>query len=319
MLLYPLLFILLAGCSLLERHEEKDASDPTQVEALRFSYAERLTTYDSIKDQQTGWPSALDCDGTLWAGLACAAGVPDVKIELAELTPGVIGRRPGSDCHASDLDGDGKPDSKSTTSQDMAMGYMWCLWRSKNLPATKRFADACQARPLAFEDLPACILGEPYPEMAARVVLRPNGMGLLGRLLYNVSAGSDARPWRNTPSLYLPVLEDYEKHLQALGIALHGELDEQSADAVPASALYKLDINGQMLERLQELTSANPDDWTFQAVYSVYTGNYQPAIEILLRDPLACPTYARSSEVNCVVSWLFAARLVLNRYPVTVE
>jgi hypothetical protein len=201
----------------------------------------------------------------------------------------------------------------------MVTGYLWGVWRTRRVDLAQRLADACQARAIAPEAVMACVIGEPYPAMAARVVLRPNGTGLLGRVVYELTAGGDARKWRHAPTWYAGVAgeADYEKHLAALGIALQGEVDEGSADAVPAPPAGEglLEINGQMLERLQQLRGENPGDWTFAAALSVYTGDFPAAIALLLDPATACPSYTRESVVNCKVSWLFAARLVLHRYP----
>lgn len=298
------LMLLITACGHLE-HSVPEQVAPGPRAELQAAFDVTSAEVVAERDQASGFPSADDCDGVLWAGLECAAGVPGVNIDLAELAPGVLGRRPGADCHAEDRDGNGKPDSGSTTSQDMALGRLMCAWRSRDLAFLQRFADACEARPFLFDGLPACIIGEPYPEAASRVVMRPNLMGLLGRAIFVLSSGSDDRPYRRVPAFHVGTPEDYEAHLRSLGITLDGEID------TALGSLDMVDITPAEKSQLESLVAADPTDWTAAAALGVYSGDFAPALALLLAPARVCPTYTRT-PLNCKVSWLFAARLVLD-------
>ncbi len=294
-----------AGCGLFETYPEKDGVEP--MDQLRLRYQEQKEALGAASDPATGWPSSTDCDGTLWAGLACAGGAP-VNVELAEYAPGIVHRRPVSvgACWTPEA---GDLGSKSTVSQDMLTGYVWCLWRSSNVAATQRLAAAGEARPeVVLGQTVGWVLGEPYPQMAEAVVLRPNLIGAVGRMLYTFSAGADSRSYRNYPALYPPTSIDYAQHLQALGIVLQGEIDTATREA----GLLALDIDGHMLARLREFAEAHPEDALFQASLGVYTGDYARATELLLDPNYAAPSYVRgASAAYALVHWLFAADLVL--------
>jgi hypothetical protein len=300
------LFLLLAlasGCAYFEHHKEKDGP-PAPGADLGALYQEHLAQLAAASDPATGWPSATDCDGTLWAGLACAAGAP-VDVAQAEYAPGVLHRRPAS-VGACWTPEDGDVGSKSTVSQDMATGYVWCLWRRGDRAALARLADygEAHAETLAGQPL-GWVLGEPYPQEAARVVLRPNLIGVIGRALESLSAGTDQRSYRTLPALYPPVEDGYQRHLQVLGILLQGE----TANHNPS--LF-LDIDGDMLRRLHEAADAHPEDALYQAALAVYTGDYAAPTARLVDPAYQPPDYVRGAPAYGLVHWLFAAKTVLN-------
>lgn len=281
--------LLLGGCGSFKKHSEKDSTNALQA-SLETQYTDDLKALKEASDQETGWPSVTDCDGLLWAGLSLAGGGP-ARIELADDGGGHLERRPGKPCYT---EKDGDLGSKSSISQDMVTGYLWGAWRSGNLPALQRLASYGEAH--------SWNLGEGDP---ARTILRPNGIGLLGRAIFALSKGSDDRSYRHTPSLYLPVQEDYERHLEALGIALNGE--------VTGGEGLRLDISGGELDRLKDLVQVEPQNPLFQAVLGTYTGDMGPAIELLLADSTPIPTYVRGDNIPAY--WLaekvFAESLVL--------
>lgn len=61
--------------------------------------------------------------------------------------------------------------------------------------------------------------------MATRVVLRPNGIGIVGRALYALTDGRDDRSYRKWISLYGGG-EGYEQHVQTVGILTDGLVAE---------------------------------------------------------------------------------------------
>lgn len=294
-----LLILSVVACS----HSKNKAQDPgadERLEVLAEKFADKKASVSLLLDTETGWPSRSDCDGTLWAGKAKAVGLP-VKLELAEYEPGQIHRRPPPSCW-NKVDGD--VGSKSTVSNDMILGYMWGLWNHKDLEAFKRLAK--------YGEDHNWVMGEPAA-MAARVILKTNQQGLLGRIIYDLSNGTDVRSYRRLFEYYPEVKEDYEMHLQALGILLQGEVNMDVANEPGASLV---DINDQMLQRLRDLVDADPKNPLFHAALGVYTGDFEKAITLLLDDTTPVPSYVRGDNPAALsgVEWLFAADVILRTY-----
>lgn len=281
--------VLAASCGYLERHDEKSAPAGSELDELRALRDLKLAMLRAASDPATGWPSVDDCDGTLWAGLAAAAGAGWVRIDLAEHAPGVIHRRP-TPCWTPE---DGDVGSKSTVSNDMLSGYLLAIWRRADLEAARRLADYGEGHDW--------VMGAPFPAMATRVVMSTNLRGLLGSVIYRLSGGADSRDIRWLPPVYVAVSEDYERHLQTIGILLAGELGHGLA----------LDVNGTLLERLKENAAAAPDDAFVQAVLARYSGDFEPPFALLLDPAYQCPTYVRGADAYCMVHWLIAAEVVL--------
>lgn len=311
---------LLTGCGFFETHETKDAGTDPRAAELRTAYELRLDELKRISDPQTGWPDVRDCDGTLWAGLACAAGAP-VQIELAEYEAGKIGRRPLPACQIPE-------ESRSSVSKDMILGYLDCAWSTGNYQALVRLAAYGEAHELgSVAGFPTgWVMGEPYPEMASRVVLTPNGVGLIGRMLHVMSLGADDRRYRAMLPVYTHVdAMTYEGHLEALGILLQGQVRERarkgSLDAQPAGnpetttppAAGLLDVNGAELDLLAGLAASDPKNPLYAAVLGVYTGDMGPAYALLLDPATPCPAYVGDNPAFCQVHWLKAAKTVLER------
>jgi hypothetical protein len=297
--------ILVVGCSrLTAKQVEPTAPGPDQVEALRAAYQSQLDTYNAEMAPAHGWPSETDCDGTLWAGEACAGGA-GVAIARAEYSPGEIHRRPAPACWTA-VGGD--QGAKTTVSRDALTGYLACLWAQKDLIALQRLADYAEDH--------SFVMGEPLDD--GRVLLGTNLSGLLGRMVYALSGGGDERPWSLAFEAYAPVAEDYEQHTQAVDIGLQGDvvadLRARGLDA-GVGAIELLDISPGMKARLDELAAAHPDDYLFQAERGVYTGDFSDAIRLLLTPPTP-PSYVRGDRPDHFESarWLFAARRVLDRF-----
>lgn len=286
------------ACGRLEKIPERHGTSDRKADLEAKIMAVRA----ALPTEANGWPVSDDCDQVLWAGLLKASGSP-VDLAPAEKAPGVLGRRWDRDCwDNADLG------SKSTTSQDMALGWLWGQWAARDLEAVRRFADYGERNPVLVDGMPAWVIGAPYPAMASRVVWRPNGVGLVGRMLYALSGGAIEKAYRHLPSVYQAREgeEPYEGHLATLGITLSGEVDEAGSGTA-----FSLGINGEQRARLEGLTVKYPEDWTHAAAYAVYTGDYERALGLLLSDT-ACPLYAPDAPY-CQVSWLFAAHLVLKR------
>lgn len=282
------LIFLLAACSA----GKKPQMHTQDISVLRERYETLRDEYDAETHDRAGWASERDCDGTLWAGIACSAGAT-VDIGRAEYAPGQIERRPSPSCYPGD--------SRSTVSNDMFTGYLWCAWSRRDYDTIRRVANYGKAHELRIGPvLIGWIMGEPYPEHAAEVVMRPNDIGLIGRMRHKLSSGEDSPPYRTYPSVFLPVKNDFEKHIQVLSIALNGAVDGK---------LHEAD-----LDRLRVMASEEPLNPLFAAVLGVYTGNMERAISLLLDPSTPIPSYVRGErrDLYATIHWLRAARFVLD-------
>jgi hypothetical protein len=288
-IIFVLIALALAGCGRLQLHKPKDPKPGIDRSAVQAAYDRELALYVAATGAAAGWPSETDCDGALWAGVACMGGAP-VAIERAELAQGGIGRRPADRpaCWSKEL---GDQGSQSSTSRDMVTGYLGCLWTKGDLPALRRFADFAQER--------SFVVGEPLS--SGSVDLRPNLTGLLGRMIHALSGGTDDRFYRFVSYNYDAVAEDYEEHLQAEGITLQGAVDGGITD----------DAKG----RLETLAALRPEDYLIQAVAAVYSGDFGTTVTLLLDPETPAPSYVRGDQAENYrrALWLRAARLVLDR------
>jgi len=319
-ILIAILIIALTGCSAFEKKKDKPAADDPRVGELREAAAGWKASLLPKIDQ--GWIARSECDSTLWNGLACAAGMP-IEISQAEYAPGEIHRRPAPSCWTREL---GDQGARSTVSSDMILGYEMCLWRRRDLDAAKRLAGYGEARDrgIGWE------MGEPYPEQLERVLLRPSAQGRLGTMIERLSDGADKRSYRLIPELYADVGEDFEEHLQTVGILLDGEMDRLTRFKTPGDEVFEdgdqalefaalVDIPKSGFQRLKQLASERPRDALIQCVLGIYTGDEMPAITLLLDPAYECPSYVRSddpeaAEAYCQIHKLFAADCVLRRF-----
>lgn len=269
-------------------------------EELQARYEEKVRQAKEVFDHDTGWPSATDCDGTLWAGLAYAAGIDTVRLQLAEYSEGEIHRRPSPPC----WDGEDRG-SATTVSRDMLNGYMWGMWRARNLDALRRLAGYGEAH--------FWKMGRPLDD--GRTILTGNGIGLLGRMIKKLD-GPD-KIYRHIQPVFTKVSADYERHGLALGILLEGEVDQPvEPELLPRAYEYPgrySDITENQSDLLEWLAAESPGDALFQAGHATYSGDYNKAVELLLDQNYKCPSYVRGSDNYCLVHWLFAAKLVLIR------
>ncbi len=291
-----ILLLSVAACSN-KKHEEVEPVADVRMSELEAKFETLKADTTAALDPATGWPSPTDCDGLLWAGKAAAAGLP-VQIDLAEYSPGELHRRPPPSCW-NETDGD--VGSKSTISNDMVLGWLWAKWSLKDLDALKRLA--------AYGEEHNWQMGKPT-SMLSRVILKPNQIGLLGRMIYVLSSKQDSRTYRHLFESYSKVGQDYERHLQALGIVLQGAVDMEEME------ITLVGISDQMLDRLKELVEAEPQNPLFHAALGIYTGDFDQAITLLLDDATPTPTYVRghNAEVLAKVERLFAMMLVIKAH-----
>lgn len=273
----------IAACNV-GRHEPKAASPRDErLEALRLRELEVLADLAAASDPATGWPSAVDCDALLWAGLAAAAGAP-VTLAAGEYAPGEMHRRPRPACWTPD---GGDQGSKSAVSRDMLAGYLWGVWRAGDVGALQRLA--------AYGEAHGWVMGGGDP---FRTGMGTNLKGLLGRALARLGGG--LHEWRFLPTTYLPGGKDYEQHLAVLGLLLEGEVKGALTDGE--------------LAVLEAVTGAAADDALFQAARGTYDGDMARALDLLLDPAYAPPSYVRGSAAYGYVHWLFAAETVLRRF-----
>jgi hypothetical protein len=132
-----------------------------------------------------------------------------------------------------------------------------------------------------------------YPEWyISRVLLRPNGVTLMARILHHLSGGERDYSIRLMPVVYGPVQADYEQHLLLLS-----RIIERKA----GGPQYGAEIAEQILAK------SAPKDALAQAV----AGNYLGAA-LLLTGDYKSPTYVRGHESYNLVHWCLAAKIALD-------
>ena len=286
------IFLFLLACGKKDI-DEKKAEPSDFLERLRERYKWYLD--EEIKktwDVETGWPDAKDCDGLLWAGLAKAAGVSSVKLELAEYEPGKLHRRPKSPCWANGQD----LGSKSTISRDMVLGWLWGSTAHSDWDAIKRFQQRGEDK--------NWVIGDPWPERPGEVLMNGNLIGLLGRI--SCSKWDYCPPYKYIEALHEKSEKDYVRHLTTLFILLDSKVDDM---------IKQVDITENSLEMLKWNHEKDPNDLLFEAAYRLFTdGKFDNVISGLLSDNMYYPSYVRGSSTYVDVYWLFTAKLVLDQF-----
>ncbi len=305
--LIALIFVTFVSCSKPTVDEKALPND--KISALKKRYEEKYQEAKEKFDKKTGWPSARDCDGTLWAGLAKASRADFVRLELAEYDAGEIHRRPESsgECYPGE--------SASTVSRDMLLGYLFGAWRTGEKNSVRRLRSYGEAH--------AWIMGRPA-ERIGEVLLTGNMIGLLGRMSCKMEVGCPV--YSKIPPLYTKASQDYVKHLTVLFILLQGEVhdgvvvsyDPTVSQDYPGEVVTT-DITKDEKKILEQLHEEDPSDALMSAAYHLYDdGVFDEAIDLLLGD-YVYPTYVRAEHVDETenyrrVHWLFTAELILRRY-----
>ncbi len=274
-----LLMMALFACA--PSHHPSDPKPSDLVESMRARQALAMTELASMEDGQTHWPWAQDCDQTLWAGEARAAGA-NADLNFAEYAAGDIHRRPlaQGECYPMH--------SATSVSNDMILGYMVGRFAGHDLAALNRLAD--------YGESHQWTMGVPSSEL--RVHLSSTGAGLLGRAIEAMGGGK--KPYGIVPDPCVWVAEDYEEHVQVLGIYFDGEVSGGVTDVC--------------LARLKQLARDRPSDAFFQAVAGIYTGDEDAALALLTADTYQCPSYVRGADSYCAVHRAFAGSIVLTRF-----
>lgn len=277
---------LVFGCA---HHKPKDAQPSSLVEKLHAKYDGWLKDLKAAEDKNTGWLSLTDCDGTLWAGEALAAGHP-LQLRFAEWQPGEIHRRPKSsgDCWLKGDTPEHNHGSASTVSKDMLAGYMLGMVVTKDVDALKRLQSYGTAH--------NWVMGQPADRVGE--VVMTDGAGLLARAVAQL--GGEKTDDALIPMACGAPAEDYQWHLLSV------------------SAFTETLVSGQLNDLCFEAVKANaaqhPDDALALAMAGVYSGVFDGAFALLLNDGYKCPGYVRPVPEYCTAHKAFAAKVILDRY-----
>ena len=302
---FLLLLAALLGACAKDRPVQEATGNVAPATSLREKRAKKFFELQGAVDPDNGWPAPHDCDGMLWAGLTLCTGIP-VKLTIAEDKPGHFQRNGNDPACWSEEHGD--KGARATWSPDMETGLLWGAWCSQDYGLLQRHAAYGEAHEERLAGILAgWIMGEPYPAEASRVVIRQNQYGLVGRMLYILTNGQDDRSYRHEGTVYFQAPQDYERHIQTLGILLQGQANDGYRQyGVVSIAEHELDV-------LKANAQDHPQDALFQAALAVYTGDFRQAHDLLLSETYQYPSYVRGEpqQVLELVHWIFAADLVL--------
>ena len=240
---------------------------------LTSLYQKNLATYNDATAATSGWPSATDCDGTVWAGTAYLGGA-DANMSLAEWAPGEIHRRPKASGECFPVE------SSSTVSRDDLILYMGAAVAAKDAGALQRLQAYAQAN--------SDWMGQPHDPNYT--LMTPTLVAILSRAISGGSSGID---------IEAPGAKDYQDHIEVEEILL--------------STTVNGGANGWELALLESLEAQFPNDALFQAAKGIYSGDCDVAAKLLLQSPTSVPTYVRGDQVALFAQawWLRAAKLVL--------
>jgi hypothetical protein len=292
---------ILFGCS--DWRDEKEAIEVDQVDQLVDVFEQKQAKAKELRDPETGWLTPDSCDGILWSSkYAITVGIDEVDIEAAEHPDemGRFGRRPHPPCWSEELGDQGSP---ATWSRDMfKAGLAPWAWEHKRLDVLERHAEYGKDN--------NWYMGKPLAD--GRTLYTPQVIGFLYQIIYALGGeNSINRMW---PEWYNSGLDDFEAHLQVMGILVRGEIHEArgEADAVPAL----LGISGGMWERIEEHYNREPHNPLYAYMYNLYdSGDFTDTITLLLDHSEPFGTYVRCGEIErCkLAEWLYVAYKVLKR------
>lgn len=180
-----------------------------------------------------------------------------VDLSEAESAPGVLHRRPldSGECYPAE--------SASTISNDMLWGYLL----GAGPEALTRLAD--------YGETHEWVMGQPFPEMAARVLAKPNLIIAIGR--------KTGRWYGTPPCILAPPIADFEQHLHLLAALSCGQT---------------VDIT---------INSGEEND----ALAALLADDAQRAVALLMNPDYQAPSYVRGSAAYANIHWLFAAAVAL--------
>lgn len=277
---FLLTVLMLLGCGRIQlQHPGAPSAAPRRAE-LQAVYDGRLKAFAP----EDGWPSKTDCDGAVWAGVACLGGA-DVKMNLAEYPAGTLNRRPAPTCWVPEKAGEQQP-SASTASGDTATLYGACAFRQSDRGAIERF--------LAYADDNGGYIG--LPHTLDLTYLQPGLEATLRRAVAKLGGVA-----AEAPIIEIPPGKDYQVHIVT-------ELVDFAVAVTGGVSGWELGI----MEVLAKV--ATPTDALVQAELAAFTRDFQKAEDLLLDPSVPCPGYVRGDQAKlfCDAWWLRAARIVLD-------
>jgi hypothetical protein len=320
--MFLLAVLMLFSCGK-KRHEQ--GSQPLSLKDQLIQLNDTLIEQAiAIRDPDTAWVVADDCDSMLWNGkMACNDKVTWFNPRLAEY-PDQIGRytrKPLSKgtCwpHA-----EGENGSAATWSRDMGHGlaaYAICKADLTIVTEHIRFGE---------ENSIAGIwnMGEPIAD--GRALYTPSFMGMWYQMRY--ALGGEDSLLRKTPDIYPSGLDDYHAHLQVLNIWNRmltaeriGDTDQLPQKSVEAGSVALMDdiaylsaeIKESMYLRLKEHAGREPGCPFFSAMFHHFEdGIYDQAAESLLSGSEVNCSYVRcNGKPDChIAEKLFVIQQILN-------
>lgn len=261
------LLALLSGC------HQHGKSPPPASPSVQDEYVRVFHLLIEMSSSHVGqWPSAVDCDGLLWAGVAAAAGAP-VDLTPALTAEGRPTRRPNADC--------GPTESKATTSTDMMTGFVLGGLESKQRLVLERLA--------VYADATSLVVGRPASAVALSV-MKPGTRTALAAAI--VKLGGLPSSWSGLPLLPNPARSvDYELHLEHLMFSITKQVGKWSE----LHALVAKDNCKQ-----------NPDD----ALALVLCEDFSGAEARILDPNWAVPHYVRGASQYDLVHRLYILHLL---------
>ena len=262
--------------SQLSQLSDKDLLSLAQLKAqLRDSY------FQSTRGHKGNWPSDKDCDSALWAGVARAAGIEEVQVDLALTWEGRPTRLPCGDC------GPGSHGynngSAATTSTDMMLGTILGLFCAKDRVSLEKMR--------SYADENRGIMGVPR-ELVARTWIKPGTRAFLSQAIGKLGGKKDN--WALLGQLHSPNQEDYQLHLQLLSFYFE-------------SLLLDGNLSKSNRKALEKEADRNPEDALAQAL----AGNRKKATELLLNPAWKVPGYVRGPETAKEIHQLLIIQILL--------
>jgi hypothetical protein len=189
------------------KHVKVKKVAPYRLEELKKERSKLLWKIGNQVDQKTEWICHDDCDGFLWEGKFRSVSLmhSEFALSCAEGEKGKFYRTPSKDCYS-------KGKSGSTWSRDMGVGFLWWVWRDRNITALHNH--------IVYGDRHNWKMGD---GPLSRVQYTPQLIGLTCRVWNKITG--EKRKDAKTPYIYSSGLRDYQAHLQCLVIALEAEIN----------------------------------------------------------------------------------------------
>jgi hypothetical protein len=274
-----LFLIIIASCSTVKSKTANPIIQNDRIQQLSEHYTDIYN--EAIALSNGSWITGNGCDGMLYSGLSGAAGFP-FDLTLAEYgNSGRFGRRPAPDCW-NETDGD--VGSKTTWSRDMSLGLAAYLWRTQDLTTLMRH--------IAYGNSRNWKMGEPSDN---RVFYTPQIIGMFYQIQYALGGANNGN--RNWPSIYPNDLTGYQVNLLLVDIWIRGEIDK---------------IDEHMYSRIVSYMNKDPKNTLAKALYGIYSGDFNPAIDNCLKD--ITPDHVGDERRYQLAYLLFSCDLVLRKY-----